>query len=92
MYTSGAKTIDDVLHLYDHGLDKIESFQRSQKNDVLVGEFSLSNFHHDKNDTTEWQKYADSVWGKIHQKANAGALLWNFDCQHIGWSMVSLES
>jgi len=46
----------------------------------------------DKGHTSDWQKYADSVFPKMAEKANAGALLWNFDCQYGAWSMSKLES
>lgn len=58
--------------------------------DVLVGEFALSNFNRDQKDLKSWQGYADGVYEKMRGVVGAGALLWNFDCQYDSWSMSAI--
>ena len=43
IYTPNADTVDDALELYESDLSKIATFQSRQAQDVLIGEFALSN-------------------------------------------------
>ena len=37
-----------------------------------------------------WQQYADAIFPRLESSAQAGALLWNMNCQYASWSMKGL--
>ena len=37
-----------------------------------------------------WQQYADQIFPKLEAAVQAGALIWNLDCQYASWSMKGL--
>lgn len=83
LYTKDTDTVDEALSLYDADLLEILKFQRRQFQDVIVGEFSVSNLQlstTDESTVSEWQRYANGVFKKLKERAKAGALFWNFDC------------
>jgi len=96
LYTSQAglrsNNVDEVLSFYEKELDYVRDFRKKTGTEVIVGEFSLSNYNGTMSpNNPDWQEYADRVFPLFEEAAGGGALLWNFDCaSRRGWSMERL--
>jgi len=90
IYTGGSDDVNQVLGFYDSDLSKIRDFQNKQSAPVMVGEFALSNLNRGEGETWAWQQYADAIFPRLESSAQAGALLWNMNCQYASWSMKGL--
>merc|ERR1719187_382297 len=85
-YTGGSSNLDEVLGFYDWDLGQIQDFQNRQSAPMIIGEFAFSNLNRGESETDVWQQYADRIFPKFMEKVQAGALIWNFDCQYASWS------
>jgi len=90
-YTGGSSNLDEVLGFYDWDLSQIQDFQNRQGAPMIIGEFAFSNLNRGESETDVWQQYADRIFPKFMQKVQAGALIWNLDCQYASWSMKGLQ-
>ena len=64
----------------------------SSKNYFYYFYFIIS-YHLDsrgEGETWAWQQYADAIFPRLESSAQAGALLWNMNCQYASWSMKGL--
>ena len=48
-------------------------------------------FSRGEDETEAWQEYVDRIFPKFETMVEAGALIWNFDCQYASWSMKGLQ-
>ena len=57
----------------------------------LSQKLKVSFFSRGEDETEAWQEYVDRIFPKFETMVEAGALIWNFDCQYASWSMKGLQ-
>ena len=81
LYYPTVDSVEKALDSYDSEIPSIMKFAENQSQEVIIGEFTLSNLGIDQNldNQGDWQDYANHIFERLSVNFG-GALLWNFDC------------